>query len=148
MWTVRGWQTVPFPKPTMPFQEVALVLDGHPLVGVAWLPPESDSAWGSPLGYDVFEDGKSLSGREPLAEVRLRRSTPRKRYPLGFTVIDTVVRVTPWAAAPAFIFGLVRGNPLGLPRTITLLLLVLGALALASAGSSARLAASFVPGMK
>lgn len=127
--------TVPFPKPAAPFQEVALVLDGHPLVGVTWLPPESD-ALGTPLGYDVFADGQSLSGREPLAEVRLARSTPRKRYPLSFTILDTVVRVTPWAAAPGLFIGLGRGNALGWARTITLLLLFLGALALAAAGSS------------
>ena len=126
---------VPFPKPATPFHEVGVELDWHPLVAVAWLPPESDTL-GGPLGYDVFADGESLSGRQSLAEVRLARSTSRNRYPWSFRLLDSVIRIAPWASTPGLVLGLGRGGALGWPRTITLLLLLLGAIALASAGSS------------
>jgi hypothetical protein len=126
---------VPLPKPAAPFHEVAFELDGHPLVGVAWLPPESD-AQGFPLGYDVFADGQSLSGRQPLAEVRVARSTPRKRYPTSFSVLDNVVRIAPAASAPGLVGGLGRSGELGWPRTIVLLTTFIGAILVASAAAS------------
>lgn len=125
----------PYPKPASPFHEVPFEIDGHPLVAATWLPPESHSQ-GLPLGYDMFADGHSLSGRQGLADARLALSTPRQRYPTSFSILDGVVRVAPAAATPGIFLGLGRGGELGWPRTIAVIALAIGALAAASAAGS------------
>ena len=127
---------LPFPKPASPYHEVPFELDGHSLVGVTWLPRES---WemGSPLAYDVFADGRSLTDGTSLAETRQHAPSPGAAYPRSFYILDMVFRTAPAAATSGLIVGVARtSDELGLQRTIGLIGLIIVSLGLATAVGS------------
>jgi hypothetical protein len=101
---------MPYPKPASPWQEVGFQLGSHELVAVAQLlrQPTRDE----PLGvhYDLFANGRSLSGGPSLAQTRAATPAPGEIYPPAFQNVDAALRIIPAAGAPAMVAGLAGGT--------------------------------------
>lgn len=101
---------MPYPKPATPWQEVTFPLGQHELVAVAQLLREPTKA--EPLGchYDLFVNGRSLSGGLSLEETRAATPAPGEIYPPAFQNVDIVLRIIPAVAGVSLVGALGEGS--------------------------------------
>jgi hypothetical protein len=133
---VDGKRTAEMPYPTAaaPYQEVTFQLGDHALVAIAELSVEAGPAEGFGLIYDLFADGRSLSGGASLEMTRSRAPAPGTSYPSSFRVIDVIYVIAPAAAASSASITIARSaDKLGWQTTITLIAGLLAALIAAGA---------------
>jgi hypothetical protein len=125
---------MPYPRPAIPFQEVAFPLGEHKLIAAAFVLREAEPALGPGIGCDLFVDGRSLSGGPSLADLRSSASDSRTVYPNAFRVVDATLSITPAAAGPAMFVGLSNSlEALGLSTVVAIGAVLLGSLGLAVA---------------
>ena len=68
----------------------------------------SDPTGGPGLLYDLFAEGRSLSGGASLELTRANAPAPGTAYPTSFKVIDIIYRIAPAAAVPGLSIGIAR----------------------------------------
>jgi hypothetical protein len=127
-----------FPTAELPHQELGFVLGDHRLTAVAETRDRGQS-----LTFDLFADGRSLSGGPSLDATRLAAPTPSHAYPMSFQIIDRLLLIAPAAAAPGFSIG-VLGNAdrIGLPSAAAII--AVGLVAIGIATGIARIAWKWV----
>ena len=94
-----------YPTAASPYQEVSFQLGEHTLVAVAELSADPDPKGGLGLTYDLFAEGRSLSGGASLELTRAHPPLPGTAYPSSFRTVDMIFAITPAAAVPGLMAG-------------------------------------------
>jgi len=83
--------------------------------------------------YDLFADGRSLSGGPSLESARLAAPAPTRAYPMSFQIIERLLLIAPAAAAPGFSIGAMgSADRLGLPAVVGIIALGLATIGVAT----------------
>jgi hypothetical protein len=116
------------PTAEAPHKELEFALGEHRLTAVA-----ETRDRGLSLTFDLFADGRSLSGGPPLEAARQAAPTQSRPYPTSFQIIDRTLLIAPAAAAPGFSVGAMGGaDRLGIPAVIAIIVLGLIAIGIAT----------------